>query len=42
MKQLITKLNLRELTIAYGMSMFCVSTKIKDIQVLGHLFYSGD
>ena len=24
MKQLITKLNLRELTIAYGMSMFCV------------------
>jgi len=24
MKQLIAKLNLHELTIAYGMSMFCV------------------
>jgi hypothetical protein len=44
MKQLIAKLNLRELTIAYGMSMFCVVLYplFKDIQVLGHLSYSGD
>jgi acyl-CoA synthetase (AMP-forming)/AMP-acid ligase II len=37
MKQLITKLNLHELTIAYGMSKFFFSTFVTDIQLLGHL-----
>jgi acyl-CoA synthetase (AMP-forming)/AMP-acid ligase II len=35
MKQLITKLNLRELTIAYGMSTFC-STFVTSIRILGN------
>ena len=44
MKQLIAKLNLRELTIAYGMSMFyaILCTLLKYIQVLGHVSHSGD
>jgi acyl-CoA synthetase (AMP-forming)/AMP-acid ligase II len=38
MKQLIAKLNLRELTIAYGMSMFCAFFYlIQDIQVFDPL-----